>query len=91
MVDNSPISSHNNSEKGISPFKKMLDGVKNFLKKNDEDNKLSSFEASKIKKNQDPSIPKLETSETKKSKRSTRERKANSKEQRLPKKFKKGW
>lgn len=91
MVDNSPISSRNNPEKRINPFKKMLDGVKNFMKKDEEDNKPSSFEASKIKKNQDSNIPKLETSETKKAKRSTRERKANNKEQKLPKKFKKGW
>ncbi len=91
MVDNKPINPHNNSEKKSNPFKKILNGVKNFMKKDEEDNKLSSFEASKIKKNQNSNIPKIETPETKKAKRSTRERKANNKEQKLPKKFKRGW
>ncbi len=91
MVDNSPISSHNSPEKRINPFKKMLNDVKNFLKKDEEDNKSSSFEASKTEKNPDSNIPKFETPETKEAKRSMGERKANKKEQKLPKKFKKGW
>jgi hypothetical protein len=33
MVDNSPISSHNNPEKRSNPFKKILNYVKNFMKK----------------------------------------------------------
>ncbi|MCC4765427.1 hypothetical protein FXW07_01915 [Methanosarcina sp. DH1] len=91
MVDNNPDSPHNNPEKRKNPFKKMLDNMKNLIKKDDEDNKPSSFEASKTEKNKGSNTPKLEASETKKDKRSTRERKANSKEQKLPKKFKKGW
>ena len=91
MVDNSPISSHNNPEKRSNPFKKIIDDVKNFLKKDEEDNKPSSFEASKTEKNPDLNIPKFETPETKEAKRSMRERKANNKEQKLPTKFKKGW
>lgn len=50
MVDKSPISSHNNPEKMSNPFKKILNDVKNFMKKNEEDNKPSSFEGSKTKK-----------------------------------------
>ncbi|AKB43653.1 MULTISPECIES: hypothetical protein [Methanosarcina] len=91
MVDNNPDSPHNNPEKRKNPFKKMLDNMKNLIKKDDEDNKPSSFEASKTEKSKGSNTPKLEASETKKDKRSTRERKANSKEQKLPKKFKKGW
>ncbi|AKB50966.1 hypothetical protein MSBRW_1713 [Methanosarcina barkeri str. Wiesmoor] len=91
MVDNNSNSSHNNPEKRKNPFKKMLDNMKNLVKKDNEDDKQSSFEASKTRKNQDSNNPKLETSETKKAKRSTRERKANTKEQKLPKKFQKGW
>jgi uncharacterized protein with WD repeat len=91
MVDNRPISSHNNPEKRSNPFKKILNDVKNFMKKDEEDNKLSSFEASKTGKNQDSNLTKFETPETKEAKRSMRERKANNKEQKLPKKFKKGW
>ncbi|WP_243684209.1 hypothetical protein [Methanosarcina barkeri] len=45
----------------------------------------------KPEKNQGSNILKHETSESKKAKRSTRERKANNKEQKLPKKYKKGW
>jgi len=91
MADNNPNSPHNNPEKRKNPFKKMLDSMKNIIKKDEEDNKPSSFEASKTRKNQGSNISKLETSESKKAKRSTHERKANNKEQRLPKKFKKGW
>lgn len=91
MVDSNSNSLHNNPEKRKNPFKKMLDNVRNLIKKDGEDNKTSSFESSKTRKNQDSNIPKLETPETKKAKRSTRERKANNKEQKLPKKFKKGW
>lgn len=91
MVDNNPNSQHNTSEKRKNPFKKMLDNVRNFIKKDEEDDETSSFEASKTRKNQGSNIPKLETPETKKAKRSTHERKANNKEQKLPKKFKKGW
>jgi len=91
MVDNNPNSPHNNPEKRKSPFKKMLDNMRNLVIKDVEDNEPSSFEAFEIGKNQDSNNPKPEMSETKKAKRSTSERKANSKEQKLPKKFKKGW
>jgi hypothetical protein len=90
MVYDSSTSSHNNSEKRDNSFKKMLDKVKNFMKKEEEDNKPSSFEAAKIKKNPDSNISKSKTSK-KEIKRSMRERKENSKEQKLPTKFKKGW
>jgi len=91
MVDNNPNSPHNNPEKRKSPFKKMLDNMRNLVIKDVEDNEPSSFEAFEIGKNQDSNNQKPEMSETKKAKRSTRERKSNSKEQKLPKKFKKGW
>lgn len=90
MVNNSPISPNNPEKKG-NIFKKILNDMKNFMKKDEEDNKPSSFEASKTGKNQDSNIPKRELSESKKAKRSTHERKANNKEKKLPKKFKKGW
>ncbi len=90
MVDNSSISSHNTQEKRSNPFKNMLDNVKNFMRKDTEDNKPSSFEASKTKKNPDSNIHGFEKPE-KKAMRSIRERKANNKEQKLPAKFKKGW
>lgn len=90
MVDNSPISSHNTQEKKSNSFKNMLDNVKNFMKKDKEDNKPSSFEASNTKKNQDSNIPGFEKT-GKKAMRSMHERKANNKEQKLPAKFKKGW
>ncbi|HII90832.1 MAG TPA: hypothetical protein HA262_01310 [Methanosarcina sp.] len=91
MVDNNPNGPHNNPEKRKNPFKKMIDNMRNLVIKDGEDNKPSSFEAFEIGKNQDSNNKKSETSETKKAKRSTRERKSNSKEQKLPKKFKKGW
>jgi len=91
MVDNNSISSHNNPEKRSNPFKKMLNNMMNFMKKDEEDNKSPSFEESKNGKNQDSKIPKFETPETRGAKKSMSERKANKKEQKLPKKLKKGW
>lgn len=91
MVDNSPISSHNNPEKRGNPFKKMLNNMKSFLKKGEEVNKPSSFEASNIEKNPDSNIPRSETCKKRKAKRSMRERRANNNEQKLPTKLKKGW
>lgn len=91
MADNNPNSSHNSPEKRKNPFKKMLDSMKSLIKKDEEDIKPSFFEEAKTRKNEGSNISKLETSESKKDKRSTRERKANNKEQKLPKKFKKGW
>jgi hypothetical protein len=91
MADNNPNSSYNNPEKRKNPFKKMLDSMKSLVKKEEEDTKPSSFEDTKTRKNQGSNISKHETSESKKAKRSTRERKANNKEQKLPKKYQKGW
>jgi hypothetical protein len=150
MVDKSPDSLHDNPKKKNNPFKKILDDVKKFIKKDDEkDKKPSSFEAPKkgkkeeakkpssfeatkkekkeedkkshsfevskkekrekdkkpssfkeTKREKDPeldqqpensSIPKIETPETKEAERSMRERKAKVKEQKLPKKYRKGW
>jgi hypothetical protein len=116
MVDNSPDSLHNNPKKKTNPFKKILDDVKKFMKKDEEkDKKPSSFEAPKKGKkekdkkpssfkeskkekspelNQQPedsNIPKIETPETKEAERSMRERKGKIKEQKLPKKYRKGW
>ena len=150
MVANSPDSSHNNPKKKNNPFKKILDDVKKFMRKDEkkderpssfeapkkgkkeEDKKPSSVEASKkgtkeeVKKSlsfeaskkrkrekdrkpsslkesrsekgpelnqqpEDSNIPKIETPETKEAERSMRERKGKIKEQKLPKKFRKGW
>lgn len=44
MVDNSSHNSHKNPGKKISPFKKIFDNMKNFMKKDEEDNNPSSFE-----------------------------------------------
>jgi len=91
MLDNSPISSHNNPEKRSSPFKNMLNSVKNFMKKNGEDTKPSSVESSRTEKNQDSNTPKIEAHKKREVKRSKRVMRANKNEQKLPAKFKKGW
>jgi N-acetylmuramoyl-L-alanine amidase CwlA len=91
MVDISSIRSHNDTEKKLNPFKKMLNDVKNFMKKDEEVNKTPSFEGPKTEKKPDSNTPKFETREKKKAKRSMRERRANNNEQKLPTKFKKGW
>jgi hypothetical protein len=64
MVDNSPDSLHNNPKKKNNPFKKILDGVKKFMKKDEEkDKKPSSFEAPKKgKKEEDKKSHSLEAS-----------------------------
>ena len=98
MVDNNPNSAHSNPKKSSNPFKKILDDVKKFMKKEDDEKKPSSFEALKKEKNQgsnqelrSSNIPKLETPETKEAEKSARVRKAKVNEQKLPKKYKKGW
>lgn len=98
MVDNNPDSAHSNPKKSSNPFKKILDDVKKFMKKEEEEKKPSSFETLKKEKNQasnqelrSSNIPKLETPETKEAEKSARVRKAKVNEQRLPKKYKKGW
>ena len=78
-------------QKTKNPFKKILDDVISFVKKDEEDNKPYSFETSKTGKNHDSNIPKPEVSKTRKANRSKHERKANNNEQKLPKKLKKGW
>jgi hypothetical protein len=98
MVDNNPNSA-NNPKKWSNPLKKVLGDVKKFMKKEGgEDKKPSSFETSKNEINQElkqgsgsSSIPKFETLETKEVERSMRTRKSKIKEQKLPKKYKKGW
>jgi len=91
MVDNSSISSHNNPEKRNSPFKNMLNNVKNFMKKNGEANKPSSVESSRTEKNQDSNTPNIEAYKKREVKSSKRVMRANKNEQKLPEKFKKGW
>lgn len=98
MVDNNPDSAHNNPKKSSNPFKKILDDVKKFMRKEEEEKKPSSFETLKKEKNQasnqelrSSNIPKLETPETKEAEKSARVRKAKVNEQKLPKKYKKGW
>jgi hypothetical protein len=66
--------------------------------KREKDKKPSSFEGSKKEKNselnqqpENSSIPKIETPETKEAERSMREKKGKIKEQKLPKKYRKGW
>lgn len=91
MIDNSPIDPHNNFEKKSNPFKKIVDNIKIFMKINGEDNKPSSFETSKTEKSPDSNILKYEAYKKREAKRAMRERRANSNEQKLPAKFKKGW
>jgi hypothetical protein len=99
MLDDSPDSSHSNPKKRSNPFKKILDDVKKLVKKDEaEDKNLSSFEASKNEKNKESNqhsgssnIPKIETPETKETERSMRAKKAKVKEEKLPKKYRKGW
>jgi hypothetical protein len=148
MVDNSPKNSKNSPIKRNNPFKKILEDVKKFIKKDGEnDKKPSSVAISKKEKNKEQNIqprnsniksensnkksgapnkkskranrrqnnsnkqtetsnkqsenlneqsdisglPIIQTPETKAAERSERARKANAKEQKLPKKYKKGW
>ena len=74
--------------------------LKKFIKKEEEENeKPDSFETSQNEKNLESDLdkfgssntPKFETPETKEAERSMRERKAKIKEQKLPKKYRKGW
>ncbi len=98
MVNNNPESEHNNPKKG-SQLRKIFDGMKKFIKKEEEEDKNpASFRTSKNEKNQESNqqlgsskIPKLETPETQEAEKSMRKRKANIKEQKLPKKYRKGW
>jgi hypothetical protein len=67
-------------------------------RKREKDNRPSSFRESRSEKDlesnqqpEDSNIPKIETPETKEAERSMRERKGKIKEQKLPKKFRKGW
>lgn len=91
MIDNSPVESHNDFEKRTNPFKKLVDNVKNFIKKNGEGNKRSSFEVSGTEKGPDSDALKYEAYKKREAKRAMRKRRANSNEQKLPAKFKKGW
>lgn len=98
MVDNNPNST-NNPKKWSNPLKKVIGDVKKFMKKEGgEDKKPSSFETSENEISQESkqgsegsNIPRFETPETKEAERSARERKAKVKEQKLPKKYRKGW
>lgn len=91
MIDNSSTGSHNDFEKKSNPFKKIIDNVKNLMKKDGEDNKRSSFEASKTETSPDSNTQRYEAYKKREAKRTMRERRANSNEQKLPAKFKKGW
>ena|SRR5664280_782450 len=98
MVDDHS-NSENNPTKWSNPLTKVLGDVKKFMKKEGgEDKKPFSVEISKNEINQElkqgsgsSSIPKFETPETKEAERSMRRRKAKIKEQKLPKKYRKGW
>ena len=98
MVDNNPNNA-NNPKKWNNPLKKVLSDVKKLMKKEDgKDTKPSSFETSKNEINQESkqgsessNIPKFETPETKDAEKSARVRKGQIKEQKLPKKYRKGW
>ena len=91
MINNSPIGPQGNFEKRSNPFKKIVNNVKNFMKKNGEDEKPPSFDTSKNEKSPDPNALKYEKYKKREAKRAMRERRANSNEQKLPAKFKKGW
>jgi len=87
LVDHNP---NNGVKKRSNPFKKMFDDMKNLVKKDGEDNKQSSLKESKSE-NQESKNSKREINGKKEVKRSTREKRGNNKEQKLPKNLKKGW
>jgi hypothetical protein len=99
MVNGNPNNTHDNPEKKDNQLKKIFNNVKKFIKKEgEEEKKPVSFETSKKEKNQESNQQldsskalKSNTPKTKEAERSTRERKAKIKEQKLPKKYKKGW
>jgi len=99
MADNDPNGAHNNPKKKSNPFKKIFNDVKKLIVKEEEDDKRpASFEVPTKEKNKESNqqsgisnITKIETPETKEAERSMRERKGKIKEQKLPKKFRKGW
>lgn len=98
MADDNPDSEHN-PKKGRNQLTKIFNNMKKFIKKEPEEKKKpASFETSKTEKNlesnkqlKSSNTLKFETPETREAKRSMRERKANNKEKKLPKKYRKGW
>lgn len=91
MIDNSPIDANNYFEIRSSPFKRIMNNVKSFMKKNVEEINPSSFKTPKTEKSPGSNTQKYETYKKRGSKRVRHERITNSKEQKLPAKFKKGW
>lgn len=98
MANGNPNNTYNNPKKD-NQLKRIFNDVKKFIKKEGEkEKKPVSFETSKKEKNQESNQQldssktlKFKTPETKEADRSIRERKAKIKEQKLPKKYKKGW
>jgi hypothetical protein len=98
MVANNP-NNEKNSTKWSNPLNKVICGVKKFMKNEaEEEKKPSSFSTSISEMNQkskqrseSPTILKIVPTEAKKTKRSERIRKDTDKEQKLPKKYRKGW
>ncbi len=98
MVANNP-NNKKNATKWSNPLNKVICSVKNFIKKEtEEEKKPSSFSTSISGMNQElkrglesPTISKIATPEAKKTKRSEKIRKDTDKEKNLPKKYRKGW
>ncbi|HEY3361507.1 MAG TPA: hypothetical protein VGK06_06660 [Methanosarcina sp.] len=99
MADHNPDSVHNNPKKRNNQLKRIFNDVKKFIKREgEEEKKPASFETSNKKKNKESdqqlessSALKFETPKTQEAEKSIRERKAKTKEQKLPKKYRKGW
>lgn len=102
MADNKPVNEDNSPRKWSNPFKKVLGDVKKLMKieeKKEERKesiveKPSTPEISKKRNVQTPEsskAEKTESSETKVVEKRKKTNKTNAKEQKLPKKYKKGW
>ncbi len=98
MVANNP-NNEKSSIKWSNPLKKVLRDVKEFMKIEKEENKKpASFSKSingkdtELKQgSKNSTVLKIATHETKKAKRSEKIKKDTDKEQKLPKKYRKGW
>jgi hypothetical protein len=95
MADNDSNHVDNHSKKWGNSLKRMLDGAKKLVKKEENENEEPSFsDKSRVGKNQEPEsskAQKTESSEIKETEKQAQTKKAKSKEQKLPKKYRKGW
>ena len=99
MADNKPVSEDDSSKKWSNPFKKVLGDVKKLIKSEEKHEEIVEHKppvsnASKEKNTRKPEKTRtgnLEKSETEEPEKETKSRKAKMKEQKLPKKYRKGW